>query len=654
MGIISIENKSNFIKAISLITLVIGLFVISSWLFNIPSNFNIIPGVPPMDLTTAFSFFLLCIGVLASQRKSYPFYILNRVTIISIFIISIITISQYLFGFNFSMDTSFSNDTYALKVPRGMPLATAICFFLLSISTWGMHSTSKKTITIGQYVYFTIILINFSAVIAYILNIPAYLLNTSGNDASFIILIPIHTSLILFWFAAILSLKNATKPYNELLFGSYSGSKVLRSSGPFAFTMIMVLGLLLLYFINSNKVNVNVGLIIYSVIAGIFSTRDIFAAAIKLNTAEHERNKFENAYSVSTKEMNQYKEALDTSSLVDITDAEGRIISVNNKFCEISNYDRNELIGKKHNINNSGHHSKEFFSELWTTIKRGDIWVGGIKNKTKNGMFYWVHTAIIPFKNEIGEIYQFLTIRQDITKHTLLSLQYENLKLKNKEIEQFTYIASHDLQEPLRTVSSMIDILKEQYSSKLDEDANFALNFMTEATDRMSELIKGLLDYSRIGGGKQLVSFDSCETIHCITEDLATIITRKNAEIKLDRLPIIKAYRTEIRLLFQNLISNAIKFHKEGVTPKIHISVQEDTDYWKFSVKDNGIGISEKDNRNVFAIFQRLNKRNAYEGTGIGLAHCEKIVHLHGGEIWVDSKLNKGSTFYFTIPKNLN
>ena len=200
----------------------------------------------------------------------------------------------------------------------------------------------------------------------------------------------------------------------------------------------------------------------------------------------------------------------------------------------------------------------------------------------------------------------------------------------------------------------MIGILQEQYSSQLDEDAKLALNFMTEATDRMSELIKGLLDYSRIGGGQELMTFDSNETISVITKDLATIMESTNTIITKDKLPILKAYSTEVRLLFQNLISNAIKFQKDGVLPKIHISAQEDNDYWKFSVKDNGIGIPEKDSRNVFAIFQRLNKRNDYEGTGIGLAHCEKIVHLHGGEIWVDSKINEGSIFYFTIPRNLN
>ncbi|WP_170235667.1 PAS domain-containing sensor histidine kinase [Cyclobacterium qasimii] len=408
----------------------------------------------------------------------------------------------------------------------------------------------------------------------------------------------------------------------------------------------------MIYLINNEQVDVNVGLIIYSIIAVVFSLTNIFVVAIQLNRSDQEKIIYENALHASIKEIKQYKEALDSCSLVDITDMNGTIISVNDKFCEISKYDRKELIGKTHRVINSGHHSKEFYADLWHEIKNGKVWIGDIKNKNKNEEFYWVHTAIIPFKNEFGEIYQFLTLRQDITKHTLLALQYKNLKLKNKELEQFTYIASHDLQEPLRTVRSMISILQEDYSSKLDDDAQLSLNFMTEATDRMSELIKGLLDYSRIGRGKELITVNTNEIILEITKDLATIIEKNDAIITADDLPIIMAYKTEIRLLFQNLISNAIKFQKENGQPKIHISALEDNYYWKFSVKDNGIGIPEKDNRNVFGIFKRLHKRSYYDGTGIGLAHCEKIVHLHGGEIWVDSKVNQGSTFHFTILKN--
>jgi light-regulated signal transduction histidine kinase (bacteriophytochrome) len=169
----------------------------------------------------------------------------------------------------------------------------------------------------------------------------------------------------------------------------------------------------------------------------------------------------------------------------------------------------------------------------------------------------------------------------------------------------------------------------------------------------MSYLIKGLLDYSRLGGEKKLETADLNAIVHAIKQDLFALIKEKKAVITCDNLPKLKVYPTELRLVFQNLIANAIKFQKQGNISKIQIMAEIQGEDWKLSVQDNGIGISNINHKKIFGIFQRLNNRSDYEGTGIGLAHCEKIVHLHGGSIWVDSKPNEGSTFYFTISTNL-
>ncbi|SDM51672.1 PAS domain S-box protein [Kriegella aquimaris] len=360
-------KKSKNIKNISLSVLAISIIVISGWLFNIRPILTVIPGVPPMEFSTALSFFLSSLGVLAAQRKSTLFLILNRATISGVLIIALVTIGQYFFDFNFSIDTLFINNTYATAFPGKMSLAAAICFFLLGISIWGMYSKSEKINAIIELVFLAIILVNAAAVIIFILNII-------GNDAGFLLLIPIHSSLILFWFSSILSHKNADKAFNDLLFSNYIGSKLMRTSGHFVFTLIMVQGLVLLYLINYDIVDVNAGIIVYSIVAIFLSMSNIFTVAIRLNNAEQEKVKYENALHASIQETKQYKEALDASSLVDITDANGTIISVNDKFCETSNYERNELIGKTHQIINSGHHSKEFFTDLWGQIKKGEIW----------------------------------------------------------------------------------------------------------------------------------------------------------------------------------------------------------------------------------------------------------------------------------------
>jgi len=247
-----------------------------------------------------------------------------------------------------------------------------------------------------------------------------------------------------------------------------------------------------------------------------------------------------------------------------------------------------------------------------------------------------------------------MAIKLDITKkkeaEELLSSKYvKKLEDKNKELEQFSYIASHDLQEPLRTITSFSDLLYSEYNDKLDDQAKQIFTFIKQATGRMSSLIKNLLDYSRIGQKEKFIDVDTNLILGTISIDLNSLIKNSNTIIKYKKLPIIEASPTEFRLLFQNLISNAIKFSKKGIDPIIEIKAKTMEHGWEFSVKDNGIGIPQEFQEKIFAIFQRLHLREEYEGTGIGLAHCRKIVHLHGGEIWVKSKPNEGSTFYFTI-----
>lgn len=224
---------------------------------------------------------------------------------------------------------------------------------------------------------------------------------------------------------------------------------------------------------------------------------------------------------------------------------------------------------------------------------------------------------------------------------------------KNKEIEQFVYIASHDLQEPLRTTTSFVELLQRQYQGKLDDKADKYLNFITDASNRMKTLIKDLLDYSRIGSKKELNKIDCNETLKAVLADVGNAINQANAVITYQSLPVISGYTTEIKQLFQNLIINAIKFRKKDVPPYIQVSATSLPAHWKFSVTDNGIGIAPEHKDKIFLIFQRLHTKSQYEGSGIGLAHAKKIVEIHGGEIWIESMPGEGTTFYFTISKKL-
>ena len=228
--------------------------------------------------------------------------------------------------------------------------------------------------------------------------------------------------------------------------------------------------------------------------------------------------------------------------------------------------------------------------------------------------------------------------------------QSEELKRSNEELEQFSYMVSHDLNEPLRTVSNYTQLLARRYKDKIDNEANEFISHAVEGTNRMQWLINDLLNYSRVQ--KNGISFEetSCgEMLGKVKTNLLIAIEKSSALITNDVLPTINANHVQIMQLFQNLIDNAIKFAGE-LPPRIHISSNKRDNEWIFSVNDKGIGIDHQFKDQIFLIFRRLHDREEYPGTGIGLAVCKRIVERHGGRIWVESGSENGTTFYFTIP----
>ncbi len=257
--------------------------------------------------------------------------------------------------------------------------------------------------------------------------------------------------------------------------------------------------------------------------------------------------------------------------------------------------------------------------------------------------------------NKMGaELERMTDVIQDAnsTLERKVQQRTSELERKNKELEQFAYVASHDLQEPLRTTTGFVEALRKQYRGMLDEHADRYLDYIAQSSERMKTLIKDLLDYSRIGREKQFVPVNCNVMLGEVLSDLDTVIRENQAVIEIGELPVVNAFPTELKLLFQNLISNSIKFRNRNTAPLIRVDVQVRNGYWKFSVQDNGIGIDPSHHDRIFIIFQRLHNRNDYEGSGIGLAHCKKIVELHGGEIWVESTPGKGSIFFFTIAEH--
>lgn len=354
----------------------------------------------------------------------------------------------------------------------------------------------------------------------------------------------------------------------------------------------------------------------------------------------------------AVKELTQFKAALDEHAIVAITDKLGKITYVNDKFCAISKYARAELLGNNHRIINSGYHSKEFMRNLWQTIRNGKIWQGDIRNRAKDGSIYWVNTTIVPFLDNDGTPFQYIAIRAEITERKLLEEKnaeiLKELTDANQELADFAYIVSHDLKAPLRGINSLANWLVEDYSDKLGTEGKQLLDLMIGRTRRLGKLVDGILAYSRAGRNPA-----SSETIdlNLIVHDAIDLLTPPphiTVEIT-NPLPQVTLEYYKAQQIFQNLISNAIKFMDKPIG-RITITAAKECSDWHFTVADNGPGIDSRYFKKIFELFETLNNCNEAESTGVGLSLVKRIVESHGGAIWVESTVNIGTAFHFTLP----
>jgi PAS domain S-box-containing protein len=334
----------------------------------------------------------------------------------------------------------------------------------------------------------------------------------------------------------------------------------------------------------------------------------------------------------------------------------GEIVLLNVQAEKQFGYRRDELVGQKvKNIIPEGFAERLLADALRSAEDALAQQIGtGIElnGRRKDGSGFPIEIMLSPLESSEG-ILVTAAVR-DITKRKRaeahLLQKVEELNRSNEELEQFAYIASHDLQEPLRMVASYTQLLSRRYKGKLDSDADEFISFAVDGASRMERLIKDLLAYSRVGTEtKDLLDTSSEEALQQALINLRGAVEESGAQVTHDPLPIVVADEMQLIQLFQNLVGNAIKYQNPGI-PRVHISAARDSEKrWKFSVQDNGLGIDSQYFEKIFGMFQRLHKREEFEGTGVGLAICKKIVERHGGSISVESQLGHGSTFCFAL-----
>ena len=381
-------------------------------------------------------------------------------------------------------------------------------------------------------------------------------------------------------------------------------------------------------------------------------TRELAAMNVRLQNEIAERERGENALKESEA---HYQSLVDTVPMNILRkNLEGRITFGNRLYCETMGIPQDRIVGKTDFDLFPEELARKYVADDRKVIESKRIFEGVEKHRRRDGSLAHMQVLKAPVTDAGGKVVGIQVIFWDVTEKKVaedhLKQTLDDLARSNRDLEQFAYVASHDLQEPLRMIASYTKLLSKRFEENVDGEAAEFVHYAVEGAVRMQQLINDLLAYSRLGSrGHPFEEIAMEQVVRDTLANLQISIDENCALITNDPLPKVHGDRVQLTQLLQNLLSNSIKF-KSDQSPKIHVSAVEKDRHWIFSVRDNGIGLDPQYADRIFVIFQRLHTRDKYPGTGIGLAICKKIVERHGGEIWVESKPGKGATFYFSLP----
>jgi len=581
----------------------------------------------PMATDTAVCFILTGFAMLLRVFQKKIGIIAARLALAATFICALLSLLQ---------DVSIIKD----PISMGMAPQTAFSFICISAALYILQPDKKNHTP--QWLFHFVTLMACVVLIGHALSIPEFyslmFIPMTAYSAFCFLLLSVSASFL-----------NPSIGITGLFTGNLIGNLMARRLFFLMFGAILVAGYIRITSHRMNLIGVEFGVALHSLTFCLITLVLIWIVSTVLNKAHQKVN-------IAKDNLHSMVHAAPYALL--ISDKNGSILEVNEKTEHMLGYPEGELVGKNVSVL-----VPESMREIW--MERRSAFLSDpitssygfddeIMAVRKNGRVLPVEITLTPI-NIAGDV-RILSFVVDITtrkaNEATITRQVTELQHKNEELEQFNYISSHDLQEPLRTVSNYINLLEEDYPDQVYGEVKEHLQSIDSAVTRMLKLVRSLLEFGKLGKDRKMSLIDSQAVVNDVLADLKGLIAANNATVSVNgELPKLYAYETELRQLLQNLINNAVKFKKEQIQPHIIISCKNIEGYFRFAVADNGVGIAPEHKAKIFNIFQRLHSKEAYEGHGIGLANCKKIAELHGGKIWVESEPGKGSTFKFTILK---
>lgn len=641
-----------FSEVSSIFIVIIGFLFLVGWAFNIGILKSPGPDFSTIKSNTAFSFILVGVSIWLLQKKRINQrnrLIANSLSLI-VLLIGSITLFEYISGFSLGIDQIlFMEQEGAFQTVNlnRMSLVAASSFLLISISLLTLDNEKNRNFELFQLLTILVGCISFLVVLGYFYQTTIYpLMNTTIPSP--------YGSIVLIVIALTVLASRPDKGFIEILMSDRISGVFGRRVIPGLIIVPLILGWLRLSGEKAGLYDAAFGTAITIFSTVVLLIILVWLSILSIDGIDIRRLKAEENIKRQADLLNLTHDAIFVRNL------NNEITFWNKGSEETYGWGQKEILGKVTYELLQTEYPKPL-DEIQGDVLRYGQWDGELKHKKRDGTFIIVLSRWSLQKDRNGKPMGFLEINTDITERKeaerKLKTYLHELKRSNDELQQFTYITSHDLQEPLRSIVSFAQLLEKRYKGKLDSDADEYIDFMVEGATRMKEMIRGLLDYSLIrtrGGLFKPVNVET--TLNHAISNLYDSIKESKAEINYNKLPTVIADENQLIQLFQSIIGNAIKFKKPEEKPKIHISAEKDPQEkaYIFSISDNGIGMEPEYTDKIFEVFKRLHTIDEYRGVGIGLAIAKRIVQRHGGEIWVESELGKGSTFCFTIPINKN